>query len=326
MSKRDRNIVIIDDDRDFSKSLVELLQLEGYAVTAFYDANIALRQIDSSFDGVILLDIRMPELSGEEVLLQLMQKDSALPVIHITGHADIPAAVNALKHGAYSFFSKPLEVDFLLKDINNAMKGRHTEIERRYLENQLLERDNLSFSITGASPKIEALRKAISTIGKSDVDVLIRGETGSGKEVVAKALVQQSNRANDVFLAVNCGHLTHFQATEELFGLETLLSNGEISVRQGQLERAVGGTLLLDEIECMPLEMQSRLLRVLQERSFERINGSASVPLDIRVIATTKVNLNLNVSNNLFRQDLYYRLSGIELDVPPLRERHTDSA
>jgi len=201
MSKRDRNIVIIDDDRDFSKSLVELLQLEGYAVTAFYDANIALRQIDSSFDGVILLDIRMPELSGEEVLLQLMQKDSALPVIHITGHADIPAAVNALKHGAYSFFSKPLEVDFLLKDINNAMKGRHTEIERRYLENQLLERDNLSFSITG------------------------------------KALVQQSNRANDVFLAVNCGHLTHFQATEELFGLETLLSNGEISVRQGQLER-----------------------------------------------------------------------------------------
>jgi len=181
MSKRDRNIVIIDDDRDFSKSLVELLQLEGYVVTAFYDANIALRQIDSSFDGVILLDIRMPELSGEEVLLQLMQKDSALPVIHITGHADIPAAVNALKHGAYSFFSKPLEVDFLLKDINNAMKGRHTEIERRYLENQLLERDNLSFSITGASPKIEALRKAISTIGKSDVDVLIRGETGSGK-------------------------------------------------------------------------------------------------------------------------------------------------
>lgn len=325
MISDNKQVAIIDDDRDFSLSLVELLEVEGFSVTAYANANTALKQINADFEGVVLLDIRMSEVSGEEVLQQLLAKDRALPVIHVTGHGDIPMAVRALKQGAYGFFSKPLAIDELLHDIGNALAARSSELARRRLVTRLAIQEGLTATVLGASPEIETVRQQIVKIGKSNVDVLVRGETGAGKELVAQVLVQQSHRADGPFVAVNCGHLSHAQAIEELFGIDTLLGNGEINVRLGQFERANGGTLLLDEIESMPLDMQPRLLRVLQERVLERINGGQAVSLDIRIIATTKVDLVNAIKNGHFREDLYYRLSGVELVVPPVRNRGTDS-
>ncbi len=325
MSSTENRVVIIDDDRDFSRSLVELLEIEGYQAIAYRDGNLALNKIGPEFDGVVLLDIRMPTISGEDVLKRLLEQDRSLPVIQITGHGDIPMAVRALKQGAYGFFTKPLEIDELFRDINNALALRHTEIERRRLQHQLEMRDDVAATINGGSPEIESVRQQIVKIGAADVDVLLRGETGTGKEVVARALVQMSARREAPFVAINCGHVSHQQATEELFGVETLLPNGDTNVRQGHFERANGGTLLLDEIESMPIDMQARLLRVLQERAFERINGEVLIPLDIRIIATTKVNLDGAVADGAFREDLYYRLSGVELPIPPLRERGIDT-
>ena len=325
MIETTKRVAIIDDDRDFSLSLVDLLEVEGYEVKVFNDATVALKQLRADFDGVVLLDIRMPELSGQEVLQRLLVKDSRLPVIHITGHGDIPMAVQALKHGAYGFFSKPLQLDEFLRDLENAVSSRHIELERRSLAHQLAERDDLAAMVIGASPLMDQLRQQILKIARSDVDVMVHGQTGTGKELVAQALVSYSKRADAPFVAVNCGHVSHQQAPEEFFGIETLLPSGETNVRHGYFERAGGGTLLLDEIESMPADMQSRLLRVLQERTLERINGTAQVPLNLRIITTTKVDLLALVSAGNLREDLYYRLSGAVLHVPPLRERGTDA-
>jgi len=259
MNQKLKCVAVIDDDRDFSKSLVELLEGEGYTVTAYYDANLALAKISADYEGVVLLDIRMPSISGEVVLAQFIEKDRTLPVIHVTGHGDIPMAVRALKQGAYGFFTKPLDVDELLRDLHNAITTRHTELERRKLALQLSIRSDLTATVVGAAASMVALRETIAKVGSTSVDVLIRGETGTGKEVVAQAIMQTSPRRDEAFTAINCGHLSHEQATEELFGLETLLPSGETVVRSGHFERASGGTLLLDEIESMPVDMQMRL-------------------------------------------------------------------
>jgi len=320
-----RRVAIIDDDRDFSLSLIELLEVEGYTVTAYSSAIIALQQIDAEFDGVVLLDIRMPEISGEDVLPRLLKKDRTLPVIHITGHGDIPMAVKAVKNGAYSFFSKPLDIDELLRDLNKALTARSVELERRALASQITMRDDLETTVLGASIDIKKTRKRLVKISKSAVDVLVYGETGTGKELVSKEIVRLSDRKNAPFEAINCGHLTHLQATESLFGVETLLPSGETNTQIGKFEQANNGTVLLDEIESMPMEMQAKLLRVLQERKLERINSSTVQPLDLRVIATTKVNLLDKVKDGSFREDLFYRLSGVEIRLPPLRDRGTDA-
>lgn len=320
-----RRVAIIDDDRDFSLSLIELLEVEGYTVTAYSSAIIALQQIDAEFDGVVLLDIRMPEISGEDVLPRLLKKDHTLPVIHITGHGDIPMAVKAVKNGAYSFFSKPLDIDELLRDLNKALTARSVELERRALASQITMRDDLETTVLGASIDIKKTRKRLVKISKSAVDVLVYGETGTGKELVSKEIVRLSDRKNAPFEAINCGHLTHLQATESLFGVETLLPSGETNTQIGKFEQANNGTVLLDEIESMPMEMQAKLLRVLQERKLERINSSTVQPLDLRVIATTKVNLLDKVKDGSFREDLFYRLSGVEIRLPPLRDRGTDA-
>jgi len=325
MTELSKFVSIIDDDRDFTNSLVELLEIEGFDTKVFNSAELATRRINSDYSGVVLLDIRMPGTSGHEVLRRLLAIDKHLPIIHITGHGDIPMAVNALKHGAYGFFTKPLDTDELLRDINNALIVRHTELERRRLASALALRDDLAATVIGGSAPMITLRQEIAKIAGVDVDVLISGETGSGKELVATALVEASGRRDAPLVAINCNHVSHAQATDELFGLETLLASGEINIRIGKFERANGGTLLLDEIESMPLDMQGRLQRVVQERSLERINGASVVPLDLRIIATTRVNLSDLVREGSFREDLFYLLSGVRLDVPPLRLRGADS-
>ena len=322
--KTETSVIIIDDDADFAESLVQLLDVDGLSAVAFQDPAEALQRFDHDFNGVILLDVQMPRLSGEDVLKKLLELDSTLPVIHITGHGDIPMAVRALKEGAYGFFTKPLPVDEVLRDIKKAQASRSIEIERRKLARQIEMRDGLVDTVVGTSPNMVALRQLILKIGSSTVDVLVRGETGSGKELVARELARVSSRRHGPFIAVNCGSFTDKRRADELFGIETFASDGEKIVQPGRFERAHGGTILLDEIESMPMDIQVHLLRVLQERSIERINGTEEVPLDVRVIAATKVDLQDLVSKGLFREDLFYRLNGATLSIPPLRERSAD--
>ncbi len=318
------DVVIIDDDQDFANSLTQLLEVEGHSVTHYSNPLTALDNIPQDYAGVVILDIRMPRISGVEVLVQLLERDRTLPVIHVTGHGDIPMAVNALKEGAYGFFAKPLQTEEFLRDVNRALISRHTELERRHLARQIKMRDDLYDLVIGSSDVMFRLRQRILAIGSADVDVLITGETGTGKEVIAQALTRVSTRSSGPFVAVNCGTLDEQRGVELLFGLETLLPSGELIVQPGRLEQANGGTLLLDEIESMPQAMQVRLLRVLQERTFERVNSNSGLPLDIRILATTKSDLGMLVKNQQFRQDLYYRLNGAVIVVPPLRERSAD--
>lgn len=322
--KTETNVIVVDDDEDFSESLVQLLEVDGLHASAFHDPLKALQHIKSDFNGVILLDVQMPRVSGEDVLKKILALDSTLPVIHITGHGDIPMAVRALKEGAYGFFTKPLQIDELLLDVRRAQASRRIEIERRKLARQIEMRDGLFDVVVGTSPNMVALRQLILKIGSASVDVLIQGETGSGKELVARALANVSVRSEGPFIAVNCGSFTDERRASELFGIEILTQSGEKIVRPGRLERAEGGTVLLDEIESMPPEIQVQLLRVLQERTIERINGTEEVSIDVRFIAATKVNLQARVSEGLFRDDLFYRLNGATLTIPPLRERSAD--
>lgn len=322
--KSKASVILIDDDADFSESLKQLLEVDGIEAMAYKDPITALLRIDQDFNGVILLDVQMPKVSGEQVLLKLMALDSTLPVILITGHGDIPMAVRSLKEGAYGFFTKPLPIDDLLRDIKKAQASRAIEIERRTLARQIEMRDGLIDVVVGASPNMVALRQMILKVGTATVDVLVRGETGSGKELVARELANVSARSEGPFVAVNCGSFTDKRRADELFGIETISADGEKQIRKGRFERANGGTILLDEIESMPLEIQVHLLRVLQERSIERINGSEEVPLDIRIIAATKVDLQALVAEGNFREDLFYRLNGATLTIPPLRERSAD--
>lgn len=322
--KTEVNVIVIDDDADFSESLVQLLEVDNLHAIAFRDPEKALQNIKNDFNGVVLLDMRMPRISGEDVLKKLIALDAALPVIHITGHGDIPMAVRALKEGAYGFFTKPLQIDDLLRDIRRALASRSIEIERRKLARQIEMRDGLVDVVVGTSPNMVALRQLILKVGSASVDVLVQGETGSGKELVARALANVSARRAGPFVAVNCGSFTDERRADELFGMETFTQSGEKIVQPGRIERASGGTVLLDEIESMPMEVQVQLLRVLQERTIERINGVDEVSIDVRFIAATKANLQDRVEKGLFREDLFYRLDGATLTIPPLRERSAD--
>jgi len=320
----ENNIIIVDDDKDFAASLVQMLEVEDYNVKSFHDPALALKAISPDFDGVVIMDVRMPRHSGEDVLKILQKMDQTLPVILVTGHGDIPMAVRSLKEGAYGFFTKPLQVEEFLNDIKRAHETRAVELERRKLARQLEMRDDLLHLVSGTAPSMVQLRKLIIKVGSADVDVLIQGETGSGKEVVATALTRVSARAERPFVAVNCGNISSETGSEQLFGVVNTLPNGDTQLIQGRFEKANHGTLLLDEIESLPLPIQVKLLRVLQERKLERVNSMDEIELDLRVLATTKADLATLVEQGLFRQDLFYRLNGVTISIPPLRDRGAD--
>ncbi len=323
--KKNTDVVVVDDDRDFSRSLVQMLELENHVVSAYSDPVAAIKGITRDFAGVVLLDVRMPNRSGEDILKHLKALDSTLPVILMTGHGDIPMAVRALKEGAYGFFTKPLQLEEFHSDIRRAQDARRIEMERRKLARQIEMRDDLVHIVVGASPAMVALRQLILKIGSADVDVLIQGETGTGKELVARALTQVSSRSDAPFVAQNCGALDTEHAASELFGQVMIDGSGVKTIQTGRFDRANGGTLLLDEIENTPLDIQLNLLRVLQERSFERVNSIDEVALNVRIVATTKVDLTTYVAQGKFREDLFYRLNGVTISLPPLRDRGADA-
>ncbi len=318
-------IILIDDDPHLRQALTQTLDLAGLNVLPLAQATGLAERVGRDWPGVVVSDIRMPGMDGLELLAQLHAQDPELPVLLITGHGDVPLAVQAMRSGAYDFLEKPFASDALIDSVRRALALRALVLDNRSLRLALSDRQQLSTRLVGQSPAMLRLREQIGALAATKADVLILGETGSGKEVVARALHDLSNRRNGPFVAINAGALAESVVESELFGHEPGAFTGAQKRRIGKFEFANGGTLFLDEIESMSLDVQVKLLRLLQERVVERLGGNQLIPLDIRVIAATKEDLRQAADQGRFRADLYYRLNVAPLRIAPLRERGEDA-
>lgn len=317
-------VLFIDDEKHIRQANKQTLELADLEVTCFDCAEKGLEALSREWPGVIVCDIRLPHMDGLGFLVLVQKMDHDLPVILITGHGDISTAVNAMRDGAYDFIEKPYSADRLVKTVLRGLEKRALTLENRSLRRELELHSAPGPRIIGRTPAMEKLRSTISQIADTPADVLILGETGTGKELVARALHENSARRGKNFVAINCGAVSESIMESELFGHEEGAFTDAKSQRIGKFEYANGGTLLLDEIESMPMRVQINLLRVLQERSIERLGSNRLIPIDLRVIAASKVDLLEAAEQGSFREDLYYRLNVVKLGVPPLRERRED--
>ncbi|MCE5989426.1 MULTISPECIES: sigma-54 dependent transcriptional regulator [unclassified Pseudomonas] len=317
-------VILVDDDPHLRQALSQTLDLAGLKVVALADAQGLADRIEADWPGVVVSDIRMPGIDGLQLLEQLHGRDNELPVLLITGHGDVPLAVQAMRAGAYDFLEKPFASDALLDSVRRALALRRLVLDNRSLRLALSDRQQLATRLVGQSPAMQRLREQIGALAGTRADVLILGETGAGKEVVARALHDLSSRRDGPFVAINAGALAESVVESELFGHEPGAFTGAQKRRIGKFEFANGGTLFLDEIESMSLDVQVKLLRMLQERVVERLGGNQLIPLDIRIIAATKEDLRQSADQGRFRADLYYRLNVAPLRIPPLRERGDD--
>jgi len=323
MSAAIRRVLLVDDDADFRRATEQSLALQGIAVDAFGQARAALDFLPPDYDGVVVSDVRLPGMDGLELFRALRERDADLPVILITGHGDIDMAVRAMQEGAYDFLAKPYSGARLLNAVRNACGQRRLVLENRRLQAAAQAVDD-ELPLVGESPAMQRLRQTLRHIADADVDVLVEGETGTGKEVVAASLHRLSHRSRRAFVALNCAALPESVLESELFGHEPGAFTGAHKRRIGSIEYASGGTLFLDEIESMPASAQTRLLRVLETRSVTPLGSNDVRPVDLRVVAATKADLGDPGSRGGFRADLYYRLNVVTLRLPPLRERRED--
>ncbi|WP_267268802.1 sigma-54-dependent transcriptional regulator [Pseudomonas protegens] len=318
------SVIVVDDEASIRTAVEQWLSLSGFEVQLFSRAEDCLAQLPKNFPGVILSDVRMPGISGLELLAQVQRLDPDLPIILLTGHGDVPMAVEAMRDGAYDFLEKPFSPDTLLSSLRRALDKRRLVLENRRLHQQADSRAKLDATLLGVSKALQTLRRQVLDLAALPVNVLIRGETGSGKELVARCLHDFGPRAGKPFVALNCAAIPEQLFEAELFGHESGAFTGAQGKRIGKLEYAHGGTLFLDEIESMPLAQQVKLLRVLQEQKLERLGANQSIKVDLRVIAATKPDLLEEARAGRFREDLAYRLTVAELRLPPLRERRED--
>ncbi|MHA6721931.1 sigma-54-dependent transcriptional regulator [Sphingomonas sp. RS2018] len=317
-------VMLVEDDDTLRDAVEQSLRLAGHTVVAHADARRALATLSKGFDGVIVSDIRMPGMDGLAFAAAVRALDPDLPVILVTGHGDVAMAVSALHDGVFDFLTKPFAIDHLLAGIARALERRALVTENRRLR-ALAEASDGDSPLIGDSPAMERLRATIRTLSTADVDVLIEGETGTGKEIVAHLLHRQGPRRGRPLIAVNCAALTAESALVELFGHAADSVGHTRLSRDGQIAASSGGTLLLDEIDSMPLSVQAALLRVLEEREVLPIGANRPQSVDLRVVATTKADLSAAVAAGTFRADLFYRLDTVRLRVPPLRERGDDA-
>jgi two-component system C4-dicarboxylate transport response regulator DctD len=317
-------VAFVDDEDEIRRANVQSLELAGFTVEPFPSAQDALKRLGRDFPGVVVTDVRMPVIGGLELFRTLRRTDADLPVILITGHGDIAMAVEAMREGAYDFLAKPYAADRLIASVGRALEKRSLVLENRRLAAALDSARAGEVTLIGDTPAMTALRKTIRDIADTAVDVLVEGETGTGKEVVATALHRWSSRRDRPFVALNCGALPESVIESELFGHEAGAFTGAQKRRVGRIEHSSGGTLFLDEIESMPLGLQVKLLRVLQEREVEPLGTNERRAVDLRIVAATKVDLAEASARGAFRPDLYYRLNVVTLKLPPLRERRPD--
>lgn len=327
MSMADRletGVVLVEDDAEVRDAYRLTLELDGIGVTAVGSAREALDLLGADRPVVVLSDVRMPGLDGFGLLEAVRSIDADIPVVLVTGHADVPMAVKAVRAGAWDFIEKPADPVRLVETLRRALAHRALVLENRTLRAGAAERDPFASRLVGRSAAVERLRRSLRRLADAETDVLLFGETGTGKEVAARALHDFGRRARGRFVAVNCGAIPETMIESELFGHEPGAFTGARERRIGKIEHASGGTLFLDEIESMPLSAQVRLLRVLQERTIERLGSNKEIPVDLRVIAATKVDLAELAARGAFREDLVYRLNVVTVRLPPLRERRED--
>jgi len=317
-------VIVVDDEEAIREAAQQWLELSGFSVQTCANAGQALALVNADFPGVLISDVRMPGTDGLQLLDKVVACDRDLPVIMITGHGDVPMAVQALKQGAYDFIEKPFTPDRLLDTVRRALEKRRLICENRALRQQFALKDGIAAQLLGVSRPMERLRRQILDLAGTSVNVLIRGETGSGKERVARCLHDFSERADKPFVALNCAAIPEHLFESELFGHESGAFTGAQSKRIGRIEHADGGTLFLDEVESLPLAQQVKLLRVLQEKTLERLGSNRSIRVDLRVISAVKPDLLDEVKAGRFREDLLYRLNVATLQIPPLRERRED--
>lgn len=314
-------ILIVDDEEIVRRAYAHQLTQRGFEVEACDSAKKALEVLTPEWPGIVITDIAMPGMDGLSLLGRIRELDPDLPVVLMTGQGDVPMAVKAIQDGAYDFLEKPFDTGRFIDVLNRALEKRRLVMEVRDLR---AEREKRGAQIVGKSSSIEKLRKTVQTIADCNVDVLLLGETGTGKDLVARCLHEQSKRAGHHFVAINCGAIPEAIIESELFGHEAGSFTGASKRRIGKFEHAQGGTVFLDEIESMPLHLQVKLLHVLQDRYILRVGSNDTVNVDVRVIAATKEDLKQAYAENRFRKDLYYRLNVVQIELPPLRDRKED--
>lgn len=317
-------ILLVEDDDAVRLGVEQALELADLPVRGFAAAEPALDALRRDGADVLITDVRLPGMNGLALLKAAQGVDAGLPVILMTGHGDIAMAVGAMRDGAYDFIEKPFASDRLVATVNRALEKRRLVAEVGALRQALAQQDGLDAALLGRSAGMMAVKKLIRQVADTGADILILGETGSGKEMVAHALHQFSKRAPKPFVAINCGAIPDSMVESELFGHEAGAFTGAAKTRIGKLEFADGGTVFLDEIESMPMAAQVKLLRVLQDRRVERLGSNRSIPLNIRFVAATKEDLGALSKQGRFREDLYFRLNVVPLSIPPLRQRRED--
>jgi two-component system C4-dicarboxylate transport response regulator DctD len=319
-------VIFIEDDELVRRASAQSLQLAGFDVVGYPCVEAARPVLDElgMLPGVIISDIRLPGASGLDLLEYCREHVPEVPVILVTGHGDISMAVQAMRDGAYDFVEKPFASERLIDTVRRALERRRLVLENVALRRELAERDALVPRMIGSSPAIEQVRRLIAKVAPTDAPVLINGDTGAGKELIARSLHELSPRRAKPFVAVNCGALPEPMFESEMFGYEPGAFTGAAKRRIGKLEYASGGTLFLDEVESMPLALQVKLLRVLQEGVLERLGSNQPIHVDCRVIAAAKGDLAEHVAGGTFRRDLLYRLNVVTIGLPPLSERRED--
>ena len=314
-------VLFVDDDDDLRAAHVQGLELAGMRVRAFPSAKSALAAVSEDFAGAMVTDVRMPDMDGLELFQRVRAIDVDLPVILITGHGDITMAVEALQQGAYDFVAKPFPMERLIGALRRALEKRSLVLDNRRLERAAAAADE-DLPLLGSTTIMERLRRTIRQVAEADVDVLIQGETGTGKGVIAKTLHRLSRRGTRPFITVSCAALPETVFETELFGREA--APGGVRRSAGRIEKAERGTLFLDDIECLAPPLQAKLLSVIEERTFWPEGAGEPRHADIRVIAASKTDLAEAVSQGDFRADLFYQLNAVTLTAPPLRERRED--
>ena len=319
----DAHLLVIDDEKNYLLVLEALLTDAGYAVTALNDPEAALAFMDESEVDTVITDMKMPKLSGKDVLQHIKADYPSTPVLVMTAFGSIESAVDLMKMGAFDYITKPFSNDELLLSVHNAVEL--SKVHRRYrLLHENMEQLYGKHQIVGKSKGIQQVLSLVERAAPTKSNVFISGESGTGKELVARAVHFSSPRKNGPFISINCTAFNSGVLESELFGHEKGSFTGAVAMRRGRFEQAHGGTLFLDEIGDISPDIQVKLLRVLQERRFERVGGSEEIEIDIRVVAATNKNLQEEVEKGNFREDLYYRLNVVHIMLPPLRERRED--
>jgi two-component system, NtrC family, C4-dicarboxylate transport response regulator DctD len=322
--KRLSTILVVDDEPTNRDLLAQQLAGLSDVIVTAGDGKAALQKLALGFAGVIVTDLKMPRMDGLELLRHMRDKDPEIPIIIVTGHGDIAMAVQAIRDGAYDFIERPYDADRLREMVTRGLQARSLVLENRGLRAELQAKVGLEARLLGTSPLMEDLRRTIATVADTDANVLIIGETGTGKELVARSLHDLGRHARHRFVPVNCGALPESLFESELFGHEAGAFTGAARQRIGRLEYAHRGTLFLDEVNSLPFSMQAKLLRVLQEREIERLGSNEQIKADFRTIAATQTDLKKAIEAGSFRADLFYRLDVAEIHIPPLRDRRDD--